>query len=89
MTGARRGEIAGLRWVDVDLDVARITIRQTLLTVGGKVEVSSPRSNRGRTIDLDERTNALLRQHLELQRARGEAYLNRDGGEGYLFRGED
>ena len=31
MTGARRGEIAGLRWVDVDLDGARITIRQALL----------------------------------------------------------
>ena len=89
MTGARRGEIAGLRWVDVDLDVARITIRQTLLTVGGKVEVSSPKSNRGRTIDLDQRTNTLLRQHLEQQQARGEAYLNRDGGEGYLFRGKD
>jgi len=89
MTGARRGEIAGLRWVDVDLENARITIRQTLLTVGGKVEVSSPKSNRGRTIDLDERTNALLRQHLELQQARGEVYLNRDGGEGYVFRGKN
>jgi integrase len=89
MTGARRGEIAGLRWVDVDLDVARITIRQTLLTVGGTVEVSSPKSNRGRTIDLDERTVALLRRHLDRQQARGEAYLNRDGGEGYVFRGKN
>jgi len=89
MTGARRGEVAGLRWVDVDLDAARITIRQTLLTVGGKIMVSSPKSNRGRTIDLDERTTALLSRHLEQQRAHGEAYLNRDGGEGYVFRRKD
>lgn len=87
MTGARRGEVAGLRWVDVDLEIARITIRQALLVVGGKIEVSSPKSNRGRTIDIDERTNTLLRHHFEKQQARGEAYLNRDGGDGYVFRG--
>ncbi len=86
MTGTRRGEIAGLRWVDVDLETARITIRQTLLTVGRQIVVSSPKSNRGRTIDLDERTSALLRRHLEQQQARSEVYLNRDGGEGYVFR---
>ena len=40
MTGARRGEVAGLRWMDVDLDAARITIRQTLLAGDGEVYVS-------------------------------------------------
>ena len=89
MTGARRGEIAGLRWVDVDLETARITIRQSLLTVGGEILVSSPKSNRGRTIDLDERTTALLGRHLNQQQVRGDAYLNRDGGEGYVFRRRD
>jgi integrase len=48
MTGARRGEIARLRWMDVDLDSARITIRQALLAVGREVYVSSPKSYRGR-----------------------------------------
>ncbi len=89
MTGARRGEIAGLRWVDVDLEAARITIRQTLLTVGGEIQVSSPKSSRGRTLDLDEKTAALLRRHLDQQQSRGEAYLNRDGGVGYVFRRKD
>src|SRR5690606_8432608 len=86
MTGARRGEIAGLRWVDVDLEAARITIRQALLSVGGDVYVSSPKSHRGRMIDLDERTSSLLRRHQEAQQSRGESYLARDGGVGFVFR---
>lgn len=89
MTGARRGEIAGLRWVDVDLDAARITIRQSLISAGGEVVVSSPKSHRGRTIDIDNRTVAVLRRHLERQQGHGESYLGRDGGEGYVFRARD
>ena len=89
MTGARRGEVAGLRWVDVDLDGARITIRQALNVVDGEIYVSSPKSNRGRTVDLDNRTVQVLRRHLQSQQARGERYLNRDGGDGYLFRSHD
>jgi integrase len=89
MTGARRGEIAGLREVDVDLDGARITIRQALNSVGGEVYVSSPKSNRGRTVDLDRRTVEVLRRHLDMQQKRGERFLNRDGGEGYIFRSRD
>lgn len=89
MSGARRGEIAGLRWVDVDLEEARITIRQTLNAVDGEIYVSSPKSARGRTIDLDRRTVGVLHKHLERQKARGKLYLNRDGGGGYVFRRRD
>jgi len=89
MTGARRGEIAGLHWIDVDLEGARITIRQALNSVNGEVYASSPKSSRGRTIDLDRRTAEVLRRHLEDQQARGEHYLSRDGGEGYVFRARD
>jgi len=89
MTGARRGEIAGLRWVDIDLDGARVTIRQALNSVGGEIYVSSPKSNRGRTVDLDRRTVEVLRRHIEKQETRGERYLNRDGGEGFVFRSKD
>jgi integrase len=67
MTGARRGEIAGLRWADVDLDGARITIRQALLAVGGEVYISSPKSYRGRTVDLDRDTVAQLIAHRDRQ----------------------
>lgn len=67
MTGARRGEIAGLRWIDVDLDGATITIRQALLSGDGEVYVSSPKSYRGRTVDLDHETVEIVREHRDRQ----------------------
>lgn len=33
-TGARRGELAALRWADVDLHSGKLTIRRTLLKCG-------------------------------------------------------
>jgi integrase len=34
MTGMRRGEVLGLRWSDVDLESARLSVQQALVTVG-------------------------------------------------------
>lgn len=56
-TGARRGEIIGLRWRDVDLDAGRLAIQQTLVAVGYKVAVSAPKTDAGRRpIKLDSAT---------------------------------
>ena len=89
MTGARRGEIAGLRWVDVDLEGARITIRQALLAGdGGEVYVSSPKSYRGRTVDLDQATVEKLREHRERQlQEAAETWRWEDSG--YVFTKKD
>lgn len=67
VTGARRGEIAGLEWRDVDFDLGRITIRQSLLADVGEVYVSSPKTYRGRTLDVDVDTVHLLRRHRRAQ----------------------
>lgn len=84
MTGARRGEVAGLRWVDVDLDGARMTIRQALLSGDGEIYVSSPKSNRGRTVDLDQTTVVQLRRHRERQLLE-KAATRRWEDSGYVF----
>ena len=89
MTGARRGEIAGLRWVDVDLDGARITIRQALLSVGREVYVSSPKSYRGRTVDLDRDTVEQLRAHRDRQLLEKAAFYGDWEDSGYLFTKRD
>jgi integrase len=61
-TGMRRGEVLGLRWVDVDLERARVAVRQTLVVAGREVVVSEPKTSRGRrSIALDPRTVAQLR----------------------------
>jgi integrase len=43
-TGMRRGELAGLRWVDVDLDAGRASPRRPRVVVNYAVEVSRPRA---------------------------------------------
>lgn len=71
-TGMRRGELLGLRWRDVDFAGSRLSVRQTILTVGYEIVVSEPKTAKGaRTIDLDERTLAMLRAH------RAEQHLER------------
>jgi integrase len=63
MTGMRRGEILGLRWEDVDLAGARLSVRRALVEVDYRVVESSTKGNAARTIDLDRRTVELLEKH--------------------------
>lgn len=62
-TGIRSGELRGLRWADVDLDAATMTVSRqiTYLTKGPVVQ--SPKSGRIRRIVLMPETVALLRRH--------------------------
>lgn len=46
--GMRRGELLGLRWVDVDLNEGRIAIRHTLVMVDGKPAMAEPKTAKGR-----------------------------------------
>jgi integrase len=69
-TGMRRGELLGLRWVDVDLDAARIAVRQPRVVADHAVHVSEPKTARSRrSIALDPVTVAALRQHQARQAA--------------------
>ena len=61
-TGMRRAEIAGLAWRNDDLDTARLTVSQQLLSVEYKLiesDLKTPTSRR--TIDLDPHTVTQLR----------------------------
>jgi integrase len=50
-TGMRQGEILGLRWQDVDLEVGVVSVRHTLQE--GSRELAEPKTNRGkRTLHL-------------------------------------
>jgi integrase len=42
-TGMRRGEIVGLRWIDVDLEAARLEVRHTRVAVGYRIESGPPK----------------------------------------------
>lgn len=67
MTGMRRGELLGLRWQDLDLETRRCSIRQTVISVGYAIEITTPKSHRARVIDLDAGTVEVLRAHRRRQ----------------------
>jgi integrase len=68
MTGVRRGEALGLRWEDVDLEAARISVRHTIVIVGNVPLESRPKTKRGvRVVSLDQGTVAALREHRKAQ----------------------
>jgi integrase len=64
-TGMRRGELLGLRWCDVDLLMATISVTQSLQRLyGGEFTIGEPKTARSRRlIALPPSLAILLRQH--------------------------
>ena len=62
--GLRRGELAGLRWTDVDLELATVAIvHQRTVDSEWNVISKEPKGTSRRTIDLGPGTVAALRRH--------------------------
>lgn len=62
--GLRRGELAGLRWVDVDLDRATVAIvNQRTVDADWNVVVKEPKGTSRRTLDLGQGAVNALRGH--------------------------
>ncbi len=77
MTGMRRGELLALRWRDIGLDEATVSIRRSAGVVrvkdeGARIVEGPTKTNRPRVLDLDEATVTLLRAH---RRERGSMVL--------------
>jgi integrase len=67
-TGMRRGEVLGLRWIDVDLSSRRCSIVQTLTTVNNELLLTAPKTAKSRRrLALDARTATALRDHRRRQ----------------------
>jgi integrase len=67
-TGARKGELCGLRWADLDLDQGKARIVQQLLVPGPDAVFGPTKTGRPRTVALASETVALLRTHRTHQR---------------------
>ncbi|WP_449061374.1 site-specific integrase [Planomonospora algeriensis] len=68
LRGLRRGEAAGLRWADLDLESAELTVTHQLVQIGRQVSAGPPKSAASRrTIALDAETVRLLYRHERTQ----------------------
>jgi integrase len=67
-TGMRQGEMLALRWQDVDIENAVLSVRRTLTRRGGKVAFGEPKTKKSRrSIRLTPQAGDALRAHLERQ----------------------
>ena len=63
-TGLRRGELAGLRWSDVDLDAGRLHVRRAIKNdLDGAWIAGPPKTHQARRVALDAFTLAVLSEH--------------------------
>ncbi len=62
-SGARRGELCGLQWSDIDWKSGAVTIRRNLqYTATAGVYETTPKNGKTRVVDIGPETLALLRQ---------------------------
>jgi integrase len=67
-TGARRGEVCGLRWTDIDVDGRAILIRRSIATVAGGTIEKDTKTHAARRIAIDADTvEVLVRQRERLE----------------------
>jgi integrase len=86
LRGLRRGEAAGLRWSDLDLDAGTVTVTGQLQQLGGQLVAGPPKSDAGRrVVALDRTTIAALRVHWACQRAERAAAGTGWAETGYVF----
>ena len=84
-TGLRRGELAGLRWRDVDLDAGTLTVAQQRTTANYTVVITTPKAKSQRQLLLAPKTVATLRGHLQRQRKERMALGPDWTDSGYVF----
>ena len=86
LRGLRRGEAAGLRWQDVDLDRRQLSIVTQRTTIGYQIIEGPPKSSASRrTIALDRHTVTILRSHQRAQRQTRRAADRLWRESGYVF----
>jgi integrase len=67
-TGARKGELLGLRWADVDLEAGLVRIHRQLDGMEEKGPLFGPtKTKRGRTVEISAETVTRLRLHKSTQ----------------------
>ncbi|HVX17428.1 MAG TPA: site-specific integrase [Acidimicrobiales bacterium] len=77
-TGARRGELCGLRWSDLNPVTGELDIVRAITLVDGRTVIGPTKTRRSRRIHLDRATCAALAEHRRRNRVA-------PGADGFLF----
>jgi len=85
-TGMRQGELLALKWQDVDVENAAISVRRTLTRDGGRVTIGKPKTKKSRrSIRLTPRATEALEGHLRRQLRDVEILGDSYGDRGLVF----
>jgi integrase len=88
-TGARRGELCGLQWRDVDLKAHAITISRSVVEAArSELVTKDTKTHSSRRIALDGRTAEVLGDHEQRCAARASTCGARISSAGYIFSSE-
>jgi len=69
LTGARRGELLGLRWKDVDLKKGVVTFRVNRVRLNGGYVETTLKNDRPKQVPVDDMTTSMLAAHKKRQAA--------------------
>ncbi len=84
-TGARRGEVCGLRWSDLDADGGTIYIRRSVASVAGGTIVKDTKTHAARRIAVDGDTLAVLARHRARMERRARACAVELSPDAFMF----
>jgi integrase len=84
-TGARRGEVCGLKWSDLEPHAGTVTIRRSVASVAGGTVVKDTKTHAARRIALDSETLAVLARQRARMAARAAACRLPFNAEGFVF----
>jgi integrase len=86
LTGARRGELCGLRWSDVDWTGGTLAVERSVYEVpGGGFGVKATKTHQGRRIGLDDLAVEVLRRHHAAIRDRARSLELQVPDDAYMF----
>jgi integrase len=88
-TGMRQGELLALKWQDVDLENAKLSVRRTITMSGGRILLGEPKTKKSRRIiRLTDAAVQALREHPARQLAGMERLGDKYRDEGIILASE-
>jgi integrase len=84
-TGARRGELCGLRWSDFDAEARTLLIARSIVVVDGRTIVKDTKTHAMRRVTLGTQAAARLQRHRAAMEARARAGRTAVRPDSYIF----